>query len=61
MQVAVDADEHFLNQVLRLLAVADRPVDEVQQPRLIAIDQLLKCPLLTAEEGSHHARVFQTA
>src|SRR5687768_3423966 len=53
MQVPVDPDEYFLHQVLRLLAVTDRTVDEVQQTCLITRYQLGKGTLLATEESSH--------
>src|SRR6185503_10628004 len=54
MNVAVDANENFLNQILGLLPIADRTVNEVQQSSLIPFDQLLERALLAAEEGTNH-------
>ncbi len=42
MEMAVDPNERLLHQVLRTIPVTDRPIDEVQQPRLIAPHQLRK-------------------
>src|SRR5438094_1503098 len=55
--MAIHADEDFLNQILRFLAVADRAVNEVQQPGLVALDQLLERALFTGEEGRDDCRV----
>src|SRR5687768_16118617 len=61
MQVPVNPDEHLLHEVLRLLPITDRPVDEVQQSSLIPLDQLLERPLLAAEKRSNNRRVVQRA
>src|SRR5206468_4333836 len=50
MDVPVDADEDFLNQIFRLFTVADRAVNEVQEPGLIPLDELLKGTLFTTEK-----------
>src|SRR5205809_3427358 len=39
VEVAEHADEHLLHEVLSPFAVADRPVDEVEQAGLVAVDQ----------------------
>src|SRR6185503_4424697 len=57
MDVPVDPDEDLLNEILRLFPIADRAVDEVQQPRLIALDELLKRPLLASEKRRHDCAV----
>ncbi len=59
MEVAIDANEHFLHQILGTLTVADRPVDEVQQAHLIPVYQRLKRPLLPLQEELDHRRVVQ--
>src|SRR5438874_2072610 len=58
MDVAIHADEDFLNEILRLLAVPNRAVDEVQQPGLVTLDQFLKRTLFTGEERRDDARVI---
>ena len=57
MDMAIDADEDFLNEILRFLPITNRAVDEVQQPGLIALDQLLERTLLTGEERRDDSRV----
>ena len=57
MNVPVDADEDFLDEILGLLAIADRAVDEVQETRLVSLDQLLEGALFAAEKRGHDARV----
>src|SRR5690606_22353106 len=47
---AVDRDEHLLGDVLGLLAIADHPVDEAEDPILVGVDELLKGPLVTLFE-----------
>src|SRR5688500_7369016 len=61
MQVTVYPDELRLHEVLRLLSITDRPIDEVQQSSLISLDQLLERPLLAAEKRSNNRRVVQRA
>jgi len=41
-EMTMHANEDFLHQVFSALPVTDGPIDEVEQPALIAIDQLLK-------------------
>src|SRR5262249_9934230 len=59
MEVAVYADEDLLDEILRPLPVADRPVDEVQKPRLISLDQFGERALLSSEERPDDGRVVQ--
>src|SRR5688500_19949285 len=61
MQVTVYPDELRLHEVLRLLSITDRPIDEVQQSSLIPLDQLLERPVLAAEKRSNNRRVVQRA
>src|SRR3982751_2696619 len=37
MQMPVHSDEHFLHQIFGLLSVTDRAIDEIEQPRLVAL------------------------
>jgi hypothetical protein len=55
----VHPNEDLLHEILRLFAVADRAVHEVEESRLIALHQLLKRTLLSPEERSHDRRVVQ--
>ena len=50
MQVPVDTDEDLLHQVLRLLPIPDRAIDEVEQARLVALHQLLERTLLSPQK-----------
>ena len=64
MQVSVDADEDFLDEVLRLLPIADRAVDEIQEARLVPLHELLEGALLPAQKRRddrsvvHRAKLF---
>jgi len=53
MQVTVHADEHLLHQVFRTIAVTDRSIYEVQQPRLITADKLREGALFAGQERGH--------
>src|SRR3970040_1167020 len=53
MEVAVHSDEHLLHQLFRPFAVADGAIHEVQEPRLIALHQLLKCALFSCEKCTY--------
>ena len=57
MNVAVHPDEDLLDEVLRLLTISDRAIYEVQEPRLIPLDEFLECALLSAEERRNHRRI----
>ena len=57
MQMAIHADEDFLNQILGALAITDRAIDEVQQAGLIPFDQLLKGAFFAAEKRGDDASV----
>ena len=59
MDVSIHPNENLLNEVLGLLAIADRPVDEVQKTRLIAFDDLLERALLASEKRSDYRSVIQ--
>src|SRR4029079_4677420 len=59
--VSLYSDEDFLERVLRLLPIADRPIDEVQQPGLIALYELLKRTLLSAEERGYDRGIILRA
>src|SRR4051812_16071560 len=61
MNVPVHPDEDFLDQILGLLAIPDRSINEVQQPGLIALDQLLKCTLLSVKERGNDCSVVLRA
>jgi len=61
MNVSVDANEDFLNQVFRLFPITNRPVDEVQQSGLVALDKLLKRALFAAKERTNHRGVILRA
>ena len=41
--------ERLLHQILRPLAIADHPENEVEQPHLVAADQLAEGPLVAGE------------
>jgi len=60
MQVAIHPNEDLLNEVLRALPIADRSINEVQQPGLVALNQHLKGALLSTEELGHQRRVIQS-
>src|SRR5688500_3736008 len=57
MQVAVDANEHLLHEILSAIAVADRSIYEVQQSGLIPLDELREGALLSSEESRDDRRV----
>jgi hypothetical protein len=57
--VAVHADEDLLYEVLGALAVADRPIDEVQEPGLVAIDQRVKSARLTVQVLRHKSAIIK--
>src|SRR5688572_24637515 len=50
MQVAIHPDEGLLYQVFRAITVADRTVDEVEQPHVVALDQLIERSLLAGQK-----------
>jgi hypothetical protein len=55
--VPIYPDENLLHQVFGLLAIANGSVNEVQEPGLIALDQLLKGTLFTAEKRGNDLTV----
>src|SRR6185437_15982689 len=57
MEMPVHPDEDFLYQVFRLLTIADRAINEVQEARLVALDELLERPILTTEECTDDSRI----
>ena len=59
MHVAVHPDKGLLDQVLAALPVTHRTVDEVQQPSVVALDQLSERALVTREEGPDDFAVVQ--
>src|SRR6267143_184484 len=59
VQVAEHPDEHFLHQVLGPLPVPDRPVDEIEQARLVAVDQGAERLGIAAEVALHHLAVVE--
>src|SRR5829696_3412035 len=61
VKVPVYPDEHLLNEILRLLPVTDRAIYEIQETRLIPVDQLRKCSLFSAQERRNHARIIHGA
>src|SRR5918992_616482 len=53
----VHADEDFLDQIFSALAITYRPIDEVDEPSLIPLNQLIERALLAAEERRDHSSV----
>jgi hypothetical protein len=49
IEVTVHPEEGFLHQVLGPLPVPDHPVDEVEQPDLIAVNQNLERPRISVQ------------
>src|SRR5690606_11575395 len=61
MDVPVDSDEHFLDEILCPLPVARGAVNEIEQARLIAIDKFFERALLTVQKGADDGAVVQGA
>ena len=59
VQVPVHPHERLLHQILGPLAIADHPEDEVEQPHLVAADQLAEGPLVAGEVRRNQSGVFQ--
>src|SRR5688572_19422354 len=59
VQMPVHPNEDLLHQILGLFPIADRPVDEVQESRLVALDEFLESTPLAPEKGSHYRRIVQ--
>ena len=59
MQVAEDPDEDFLNQVLRALTVTDRTIYEVEEPRLVPVDQGAKGLGFAIQMPHNHLTIVQ--
>src|SRR5438128_107158 len=59
VQVPEHPDEHLLHQVLGPLPVPDGPVDEIEQPRLIAVDQGAERLGVATEVALHHLAVVE--
>jgi len=57
----MNPDEHLLYEVLRLFAIPDRSVNEVQETGLVSLYQFLERSLLAAEKRSNNRRVVQRA
>src|SRR5882672_520660 len=57
--MAEHPDEHFLHEVLSPLAVADRPVHEIEQPSLVAVDQGPERLRLTGQVAHHDLSIIQ--
>jgi len=57
VQVPEHADKDLLHEVLGSLAVADRPVHEVEQPALVAVDERAECLGIAGEMPLHHLGV----
>src|SRR5689334_20301500 len=52
-------DENFLHEIFASLPIPNRAEDEVEKPRLIALHQGLKGPLLTTQERGYQLRIVQ--
>src|SRR5882762_5087813 len=59
VQVTEHPDEDFLHQILSPLAVADRPIDEVEEAGLIAVDESPEGLGLTSQMPHHDLAVVQ--
>src|SRR2546426_11367118 len=59
VQVPEHPDEHFLHQVLGPLPVPDRAVDEVEQARLVAVDQGAERLRVASEVALRHLAVVE--
>src|SRR6266446_1504239 len=57
MQVPEDTDEYLLLQVLRPLAIPDRPIDEVEKPGLIPVDHCTECLWVPSQVTVHQLTV----
>ena len=53
MQMAEDPDEDFLDEILGALAIADRAIDEVEQPGLVTVHERPE-RLGLARQVTHH-------
>src|ERR1043165_741837 len=60
VQVAIDANEDFLHEIFGAFAIADRSIDEVQKPSLVALNELLKGSFVSREKRLHHAAVVES-
>src|SRR6266853_656245 len=59
MQVPEDTDEYLLHQVLRPLAIPDRPIDEVEKSGLIPVDHCTECLWVTSQVTVHQLTVVE--
>ena len=59
MEMPIYADEGLLDQVLRAIPVADRPVDEVQETRLVALGELVEGMASAVQVLRYKRRVIQ--
>jgi hypothetical protein len=59
VQVPEDSNEDLLHQVLRPLAIPDRPIDEVQKPGLIPVDDRTEGLSITAQVTLHQLTVVE--
>ena len=53
MEMAEDPNEDLLNEVLGPLTITDGPIDEVEQPRLVAVHECAE-RLGLARQMTHH-------
>ena len=58
-QMTIHANEDLLHEILRALAIPDRPVDEVQQANLISRDDFAESALVTGQKGAHQIGVIR--
>src|SRR5688500_3616022 len=49
VQVSVHPDEDFLHEILGAVAIADRPIYEVEQTRLVTLHEFLERPFLPTQ------------
>src|SRR5688500_10001919 len=50
MQMAINPDEGFLNQILGALAITNRTMHEVEQSRAVAVNQFVESQFFAREE-----------
>src|SRR2546423_3871523 len=57
--MAIDADEDFLHEILGAIAIPDRPIDEIQETRLISVHQLVECTRLAGQVSAYKRGVIR--
>jgi hypothetical protein len=59
VEVPEHPNEHFLDEIFRTLAITDRAIDEIEEARLIAVDQGAEGLRVTAEVAKDELTIGQ--